>query len=437
MSDDNFLKALRGSAPYIHAHRGRTFVVAFGGEAARHPNFNALIYDIALLHSLGVRLVLVHGARPQIEARIAAAGLTPRFENGMRITDPAALDCVKQAVGALRTDIEALLSTGLASTPMGGARLRVAGGNLVAARPMGVRGGVDYQHTGTVRRVDARALHTHLEQGSIVLLPPVGYSPTGEIFNLTMEEVATATAAALGADKLVLIHTEQLTSPEGRPGGPRQLIPAEARELAVADQSEAVASGLTAAAEACSRGVKRSHLVSMEQDGALLRELYTRDGAGTLVAEDGYDVMRPATIEDVGGILNLIAPLEAEGVLVPRSREQLELELNHFVIMARDGMIVACFALFPYPQERVAELACVAVHPDYQRQGRAETLLHEARRLAHQAGIERLFVLTTHAMHWFQEHGFHTASLSDLPVSRRDLYNFQRNSKVLVLRLSD
>ncbi len=353
--NDHFLTALRGSAPYIHAHRGRTFVLGFGGEVTHHANFKALVYDIALLHSLGVRLVLAHGTRPQIEQRMREAALTPRFEQGVRITDRPALACVKQAVGAMRLEIEALLSTGLASTPMGGARLRVAGGNLITARPLGIRGGVDFQHTGTVRRVDATAIHRQLDSGDIVLLPPAGNSPTGEIFNLPMEEVATETAVALGADKLVLLHTGGLAGINENRGEPRQFSPIQGLELAAANEdTPTIAAGLKAAATACEHGVARVHLISAENDGALLRELYTRDGAGCLISRGGYDVLRAASIEDVGGILRVIEPLEAEGVLVPRSREQLELELKHFSVMVRDGMIIGCFALFPYPDEVVA-----------------------------------------------------------------------------------
>jgi amino-acid N-acetyltransferase len=402
MSAESFLRVLRGSAPYIHAHHGRTFVIAFGGEAAARPDFSRLIYDIALLHSLGVKLILVHGARPQIDAQIKAAGLEPRFAGPLRITDPDTLTCVKEAVGSLRMEIEALLSTGLASTPMGGARLSVATGNLVIARPVGVRDGIDHLLTGEVRRIDAEAIKAHLARDSIVLLSPVGYSPTGEIFNLRYEDVAAAAAEALGADKLVFLLDEKMK-------GARQLKLEEADDL-----------------------LRRVHLISHQQDGTLLQELYSRDGVGTLVFADSYDVVRPATIDDVGGILGLITPLEQAGVLVPRSREQLELEISHFFVMLRDGLITACCALMPYPEEKHGELACVAVHPDYRKQGRAQALLDQVERSARQQRLKRLFALTTHAPHWFIERGFKTASLDELPLKRKQLYNYQRNSKVLV-----
>lgn len=429
---DGMVSALRASAPYIHDHHGRTFVIMFGGEAAAHAGFADLVYDIALLHSLGVRVVLVHGARPQIDAELAAAGRETQMVAGVRVTDGDAITCVKRAVGSLRMDIEALLSTGLASTPMGGARLRVAGGNLVTAKPMGVVHGVDHQHTGEVRRVDTDAVRAHLDRGHIVLLSPVGYSPTGEIFNLWSEEVATATAAALQADKLVLMH-EGPELHEAHADAAAELgLPEADALLGDGPLSDAERSRLRAAAEACRQGVTRAHLVSFEADGALLRELYSRDGAGTLVAADSYDTVRQATVEDTGGLLALIGPLEASGALVPRSREQLELEIDHYTVMVRDGLITACCALMPYPDEAAGELACVAVHADYRKQGRADRLLREVEKRARARGLKRLVALTTKAGHWFVEHGFAAAGVDELPVARRRLYNYQRNSAVYI-----
>lgn len=435
-SGQDMVTALRASAPYIHAHHGRTFVIMFGGEAAADPGFADLIYDIALLKSLGVRVVLVHGARPQIDAALATAGVESVLSGGVRVTDSPALACVKQAVGTLRMDIEALLSTGLASTPMGGARLRVAGGNLVTAKPLGVVNGVDHRHTGEVRRVDVDAIRAHLDRDHIVLLSPIGYSPTGETFNLWAEEVATATAAALQADKLIMLHAgPEMHEHAAHP--PAQLSPTEAQVLLESGDglNDEERARLQCAVEACRQGVTRAHLVRFGADGALLRELYSRDGAGTLVAADTYDIIRQATVEDAGGLLNLIAPLEAAGILVPRSREQLELEIDNYSVMVRDGLITACCALVPYTDEQIGELASVAVHADYRKQGRAERLLQAVERRARAMGLARLFVLTTRTPHWFVERGFSTADIADLPLTRQQMYNYQRNSTVLIKTL--
>ncbi len=437
MNPADFVAALRASAPYVHAHNGRVFVVAFGGEVADRPDFDAFVYDLALLHSLGVKLVLVHGSRPQIDRQLAFRGLEPRFSGEFRVTDLPALECVKAAVGSLRMDLEARLSTSLASTPMGGARLKVASGNWVTARPVGIRNGVDFQHTGEVRRIDVDTLRGVLEQDRIALVSPVGYSPTGEIFNLRSADVATAMAVALGADKLVLVsnsdpETWKLAADTGDAG---QLSLAEGERLLAAanDIDELDRRYLTAALEAGRGGVKRVHLIGAAAEGALLRELYTRDGLGLMLYADAhYEAVREASIEDVGGILALIQPLEDAGVLVPRSREQLELEIAKFDVMVRDGLVVACCALFPFEDNGMAEFSCVAVHPDYRRSGRAAALLARAEETARKLGIDRLFTLTTHTPHWFVEHGFKPARPDDLPMQRRQLYNWQRNSAVLI-----
>ena len=430
--------SLRASAPYVHAHRGRTFVIHIPGEAAASPAFADLVYDIALLASLGVKLVIVFGARPQIDAALADAGVATQFVDGVRVTDSAALACVKRAVGSLQMDIEALLSTSLASTPMGGARIATASGNLVTARPVGIAGGIDHGHTGEVRRIDVASINAHLERGAIVLLSCIGYSPSGEIFNLYAEEVATATATALSADKFVVLHPGAAlherfadTPAELDPQAARQLLAAPDAALEPADRAR-----LEAAIGACRAGVARAHLVSFDSDGALLRELYSRDGAGTMIAADTYDITRTATPEDLGGVLALIEPLAAAGILVGRSREQIELDIGHYLVMERDGLITACCALMPYADEAVGELACVAVHPDYRGQDRAAQLLVEVERRARRAGLTRIFVLTTKTPHWFVEHGFVAADLDALPLAKRALYNYQRNSAVLIKRLA-
>ncbi len=437
MTSADFVAVLRGCAPYVHAHNGRVFVIAFGGEAAERADFDQLIYDIALLQSLGAKLVLVHGVRPQIDQRLRTQDLEPLFHNSVRVTDRAALDCVKAAAGSLRMDIEARLSTSLASTPMGGARVRVASGNWITARPVGIRDGIDHLFTGEVRRVDVHSIRQVLEQDRIALLSPVGYSPTGEIFNVRAEEVATATATALGADKLVFVTP---SSPDrwraaASTGDAGQLSTVEAEVLLAGNDTlgDIDRVYLHAALAATRGGVKRVHLVGQDADGALLRELYTRDGVGLMIYADAdYEATRDATIEDVGGVLALIEPLEQQGVLVPRSREQLELDIQHFNVIVRDGMAIACCALFPFPKNAMGELACVAVHPDYRRAGRAGALLKRVEAEARALGLKQLFSLTTHTPHWFIEHGFRKASIDELPMQKQRLYNYQRNSLVLI-----
>lgn len=432
-SSDSFVRWFRGSSPYIHAHRGKTFVVYFGGEAVADPSFPGLIHDFALLNSLGVRLVLVHGIRAQIDSRLAARGLTALYCLGLRVTDRAALECVKEAAGTVRVEIEALLSMGLANSPMAGARIRVASGNFIVAKPVGVRDGVDFQHTGEVRRVDADGIRAALDRGDVVLLSAVGYSPTGEIFNLRSEEVATTAAIALQADKLLLLGEEECCSPQD---GKliRQLTTLEAEDLLVDETALAadVVPHLKAAARACAEGVERAHLLDRHIDGAVLLELFSRDGIGTLVSRTPFETLRPARVHDVPGILDLIVPLEQKGVLVPRSRERLESEIEDYTVIERDGLVIGCAALHTFAEAGVGELACLVLHPEYRGDKRGERLLERVEGRARAAGLGRLFALTTQTAHWFRERGFEPAGLGDLPEARRASYNPQRNSKVLV-----
>lgn len=411
-------------------------MVLFGGEAVADPGFPDIVHDVALLNSIGIRLVLVHGARPQTEQRLRARKAKLHYVNGLRITDDAALICVKEAAGAVRVEIEALLSMGLANTPMSGARIRVVSGNFVTARPLGVVDGIDYCYTGTVRRVDGEAIRQHLESNRVVLLSCLGYSPTGEVFNLSAAEIAAATAVELQAEKLIfLVEGDGLVDSKRRLIS--QLSPARVKELVQSRKRmpDELKQTLNSSIKACQGGVRRVHLISRGTDGALLQELFTQDGVGTLITTGTYEGLRPANIDDIGGILQLIEPLEADGTLVRRSRERLETEINHFLVVERDGMVVACSALYPYTVEGVGELACLAVHNAYRRNGRGAELLQAMERNAIESGIGKLFVLTTQTAHWFRERGFRKADIAQLPVSKRDLYNYQRNSKVFIKNL--
>ena len=421
------IRWFRNTAPYINAHRGKTFVLMLGGEVAQHENFPNFIHDIALLNSLGVRLVLVHGSRPQIAQRLLNAGLDTAFHDNMRITDAAAMEHVKDAAGSLRAQIEALLSMGLPNSPMQGAQIRVSSGNFVTARPIGIVDGVDFHHTGKVRRVDVTSIKRQLEDGSIVLLSPLGYSPTGEIFNLALEDIAVHCASAIGADKLLLFGKHP-----GVSGADGELI----RQCAVGDiaqldiQDPEQASLMHTARRACLTGVPRCQIIGYQDDCALLQELFTHDGSGTLIANDDYEQSRVANIDDVGGILELIEPLEQSGILLKRSRELLETEINQFRLLERDGRIIACAALYPFAQDGCGEVACIVSHPDYRGGKRGQRLLKELESEARRQGLDRVFVLTTQTAHWFMEQGFVENSRDALPDQKQSLYNLQRNSKV-------
>jgi amino-acid N-acetyltransferase len=436
MSEKPFVDWFRHCAPYIHAHRGRTFVVAFGGEAVADEDFPRLVHDLALLSSLGVRLVVVHGTRPQIEDRLREAGLESEFYDGLRITRPEAIQYVKEAVGITRVEIESKLSMSQPDSPMSGARLRVATGNFVLARPVGVRGGVDFHFTGEVRRIDTEAIKQRLDAGAVVLISNLGYSWTGEVFNLGVHDVAGNVAEALGADKLVcLTEGEGVLNHEGKLV--REIAPGAVGDLLAGNERLLldVRRWLQAAARACLGGVRRSHLLARDVDGVLLQELYTRDGIGTLVALEAFEGMRTASPPDLPGIIALIRPLEQRGILVPRSRERLERDLDCYSVLERDGMVVACMALLPFDGGKTGEVSSFAVHPDYRKGGQGERLLGFAEKRAGDLGMERLFLLTTRTGHWFQEHGYQSAEPDALPAERRASYDAARGSKVLIKRL--
>lgn len=432
----SFIDWFRHCAPYIHAHRGRTFVVAFGGEAVADPEFYLLVHDLALLSSLGVRLVVVHGTRPQIEEQLEHAGVPSEFHNGLRITRPEAMACVKEAVGTTRVEIEAKLSMNQPNSPMSNARLRVACGNFVTARPVGVRDGVDFWFTGEVRRVDADAINERLATGAIVLISNLGYSWTGDVFNLGVHDVACSVAEALGADKLVcLAEGEGLLSGEGKLVREVSPTAVEAMVNERADLSEDLVRWVHAASRACLGGVRRAHLLPRKIDGGLLAELYTRDGSGTLIAQEAFEGIRAAKVRDLPGIIELIRPLEVRGVLVPRSRERLEREIDHFMVLERDGTVVACAALYAFASGTVGEVSCFVVDPDYRNGGQGDRLLAFAEKRAEQAGMQTLFVLTTQTAHWFHQRGYAPSTPDALPEDRRSLYNPARGSKVYAKEL--
>lgn len=418
----------RNSAPYINTHRGKTFVIMFGGEAVNHPNFSTLIHDFALLHSLGIKLVLVHGARPQIEKNLKEIGITSPLHQDIRVTPRAAMPSILQAVGAIRLQIEAQLSMGLANSPMYGSRIDAVSGNFVTARPYGIRDGVDYQMTGEVRSIDVEAIKNNLLHDHIVILGSMGYSATGEVFNLLGEDVALSAAVALGADKLIFLGEEADVNDNGRLL--YEMIPNEVdRFLRERNLNNEINYFLHCASLACRQGVHRTHIISYAKDGALLEELFTRDGSGTLISHDPYEEIRHADIDDVVGLIELLTPLEEQGILVSRSRERLEQEIDNYSVIERDGMILGCAALYPLDAD-TAEVACVAVHSEYRSGSRGADLLAFLEQQARSHGLHKLFVLTTRTAHWFVEQGFAEVDASALPEARREKYNNGRNSKV-------
>ncbi len=437
-----FVPWFRAVAPYIHAYRGKTFVVGMAGEAIAAGKLNAFVQDLAILHAMGIKLVLVHGFRPQVSEQLRAKGHPERFSHGLRITDAVALDSAQEAAGQLRFEIEAAFSQGLPNTPMANATVRVVSGNFLTARPVGVVDGVDFIHSGVVRKVDAAAIRRAIDIGALVLLSPFGFSPTGEAFNLAMEDVATATAIALQADKLLfLTEVAGVREHQDDPDSPidTELALADARRLLAAlprpQQPTDVAFYLQHCVKACEGGVERSHILPFAQDGAILLEVFTHDGIGTMVVDEKLESLREATADDVGGILALIEPFERDGTLVKRDRTEIERDIANYTVIEHDGIIFGCAALYPYPEARTAEMAALTVSPLSQGQGDGERMLKRVEQRAKAMGLDSIFVLTTRTMHWFIKRGFVQVDPDWLPEARKRKYNWDRRSQVLVKKL--
>ena len=430
----------RQSTPYVTAHRNKTFVIMLDGNTTSSPNFSNIIDDISLLHSLGIKLVIVFGARKQINDALALAHIAERYHKNIRITDPQTLHLVKQVVGSLQFDITARLSLRMNNITHNGVP-NVVSGNFVIAQPLGVDDGVDYQLSGKVRKIDSEGIKQQLERNAIVVISPIGVSVTGETFNLAFEELAAQIAIKLKAEKVIGFCEKQGIIDENQQViADLTLLSAEEhlRQFIAKDAyHSSEARFLQTALEACRNGVKRAHLLSYLEDGSLLQELFSRDGIGTQISLESSEIVRIANIKDIPSLLALIHPLEQQGILVKRSREQLEMEIDHYTIIDRDGVIIACAALNPYFEEKMAEMACVAVHPDYRNSSRGDILLSHIQKRAIALGIKKLFVLTTRTVHWFQERGFEIANVEDLPQEKREKYNYQRRSKILIQPLEE
>jgi amino-acid N-acetyltransferase len=407
----------RHTAPYINSHRGTTVVVGLRQGATADKNFINVVHDLALMHSLGVRLVVVHEQRSFDSEALTLAD-----------ADKAVAEALEE-----RTYIERMFSMGLPNSPLHNARLRVISGNFITARPVGVINGVDRVGRGLVRHVDVAGITHALDGSAICLISTLGHSPAGEVFNLSALDVMGAVSRSLGADKLIVMSDfDGINSVDGTMQ--RQMTVDAARQILETsnqDQKEA----LMLACDACDSGVPRSHLISYALDGGLLKELYTHDGIGTLISPDEYEQIKTAEGHDLSGILELIRPLQQAGVLAERSNEEVERTLDKFTVITKDSRVIACAALLDNASDKIAEIASVATHPDYRDSGHGERLVAALIDAARQSELERVYVRTTQTGHWFQELGFTMSLLDELPESEKQKANVDRNSNILVRAL--
>ncbi|MDN3648491.1 amino-acid N-acetyltransferase [Reinekea marina] len=404
----------------MHAYRGKTTVLWLRSKVLDHERLMSIVGDMALLSSLGLRLVVLFDAHDSHNNPISSAQITA--EQLLNIT---------AEIGQRRYAMEAMFSQGITNSPMHGANVNVVSGNFISARPAGVVDGVDLMAQGRVRRVNHLAIREQLDNQNLVLIPPLGYSITGDILYLSPDNLVVEVAKHLNADKVVIVGDNPHPSTDGQ-----KEMSLDALKGAISQLNES-SSGLLelkVAHNASMAGIPRCHIIDGHEDGALLSELFTRDGVGTLVARDSYDTFRKARANDISGIAALLKPLEDQQILVKRDQETLENDIGHYLVNERDGMIIGCAAVFPL-NEHIAEIASLAVHPDYQKGGRGNALLNAAEREARQLQLKEIFVLTTQTEHWFIERGFRAATVQDLPENKQRLYNIERNSKVYIKSL--
>ncbi len=415
----------------MSAHQGKTFVVALSGEVLGSENCINIVHDLALVSVLGVRLVVVHGARPQISHALSDAGIDSPLVDGVRVTPSTAMDHVRRVCAGLRSHIEGLFSQGLPQTPLYKTRISVLGGNLVTARPMGISEGVNFQNTGVVRRINAELIQDLLGPARIVLLSPFGYSPEGELYNLESDLLAASTAEAIKADKLILFTEEEA------------ILDVDGKRLSEADPrgvltgldkfvcGETTKWSLDLAADLTDKTGIPVHLIGGSVDGALLQELFTAEGRGTRISRSLGSRVRSANSKDVATILAITAPLVQEGVLRSRDPEAIERNIEDFLVTEIDGLVAGCCAVSLLEASTTAELSCLAVHPNFRDSAAGDALLDAAISKARRLGGSDILALTTQAQQWFRERGFVETEIDGLPSKIRNQCE-QRKSTALM-----
>ncbi|CAL4323892.1 Amino-acid acetyltransferase [Buchnera aphidicola (Thelaxes suberi)] len=437
--ETTLIQSFRRILPYINMHRGKKFVIFLTGDAINHSNFSDIINDIGLLHSLGIHIVIVFSIYPQIQSYLKKNNIEYLLHKNIHVTTSKILNSAKKISGKVQLEITAKLSMSICNTPLQGANISVVSGNFIIAQPLGVDEGIDYFHTGKVRRVNFEEINRQLYNNSIVLIGPIASSVTGECFNINSEEIANYVSLKINAKKLIgffdqkgiIDDSNQIIS---------ELISEKLHKYIKSfsiqqEYSYEFTRFLEGVINSSRHGVSRIHLISYKDKGSLLQELFSSNGIGTQIVMESSEKIQKASIHDIGGILNLIKPLEKKGILVRRSREQLEIEIKNFTIIKKDNLIISCVALYPFFQEQIGEMACLAVHPDYRSVSRGESLLNEVILQAKKLNLKKIFVLTTHSIHWFQEKGFIPTSINFLPDSKKKMYNYKRGSKILILNI--
>jgi amino-acid N-acetyltransferase len=421
---------LRGILQYVPRFREKIFVVAIDGDVIASQNFPNILLDLAVLRSLNIKVILVHGASEQIRKLAEDRGVALTNSDGIGVTDEATLKVSLEAATNVLNDI----MQGLTTTD-----LRAVYANAIIAHPAGILGGIDQAHTGRVERVDTKSLHLFLNDGIIPVIPPMGYDGEGRTFRVNSDSIALEVAAAMDAIKILF-----LTVPDGFTFGtdlPRQLSMLEADDIVKKRRTSVPArllSKIEHSARACRNGVARVHLLDGRIDEALLTEVFSTEGIGTMIYSNEYQQIRRVKKKDVRGVMSLIRQSVEDEELVKRTRADILAHLDDYYVLEIDRNLVGCVAVHLHPEQQAAELACLYVAKAHESQGHGRKLIAYAEHQAAERGMRRIFALSTRTFNFFQKKGgYLEGTPDDLPPERRKKYDASaRNSKVMLKELA-
>ena len=438
-AQSSFIQNFRLSAKYINLFNQNIFVIALSGYVFNEDQFEKIAQDINILHSLKIKVILVYGARPQVESILVKNKIPVRLVKNMRVTSSAALKHVIEVNGAIRNKIEATLST-IKSVSEG---MRLSSGNFLTAMPVGIIDGIDMESTGKIRGVDVEAIKNKLNHHEIVIVSPIGYSPLGKIFNLSYEQTAAYVAAAVNADKLIyyvdangILNERGELIPELTSEKAHKLIshieekpsPESAQNLSYDDFNI-----LKSSVFAIKNKIKKVHLINRHIDGSLIEELFTEKGSGTILTEFALENFRKSTEGDLKDIYRILFPLEKRKILIERDLTQIKGMINQFYVLEHDKKFVGCVSLNSFKES--LELASFSIEPKYQRLGFGKKLLKFCELEAKKLKYDEIFILTTQSEHWFAENGFKEKSKELMPTFKKKNYQSERNSKYLTKKL--
>lgn len=428
-----FVDTFRMSSPYINAHQGLVFVIHVPGALLEESLFASVMEDIALMRIVGIKLVLVLGPQMQVNRRLATERMPTKFVDGIRVTDARTLQIVKELAGSMRFEVEATLARGVTNMPSA-SRISIVSGSFFSAQPVGIIEGEDFGFSGKVRRIDVESINRRLDQGDIVVIPNIGSSPSGQHFNCCSEEVASECAGQLNAEKLIFMgNGETLFDTRSDHTIPNLTLKSAERflRLRAGGLPPDFRKALKYSVNALNKGVRRAHILNRFLNGVLLMEVFHRDGVGLMVSRDLYEGFRRARLSDVSGLEGIIKPLEEQGILKHRPRTTIERDIEQFVVIERDGMIIACMSLAKLEGDPLwAELGCLAVHRDYRKLGKGDAMLGFTERMAFDMGVRHLIILSTQSFDWFKERGFSEVAVEELPKTRQEKYDKSRKSKI-------